>query len=170
MRWVCVIGVVACGGSDDGGDGEATCEDLGVADLEGTVAEAHDACVVSLTVPSDDNLNRYISSLTPLGPREALIHDRCFGVDDNATYDLVIHKREMELDAWIQDDAIFNDFGAMVWLASSSRGTACQDDAGCTDCCAQSCCDGVPVSGSGSGDPVALRDCVLVSEQGGGGR
>jgi hypothetical protein len=159
--------VVACGGSDDAETGDPTCEDLGVEPVGGTVAVAHDACVVSSTTPFD-TLNSYLSSLTPLGQYESLVHDRCFGVEDNGTYDLVIHKRNVDTDVWTQDDATFDANGLLVWLVTSSRGTQCEDhDAECADCCAQSCCEDVPVSGSGSGVPVILRDCVLVSEQGG---
>lgn len=149
--------LVACGGSDGAEPSDPTCEDVGAdVPLEGTVAAARDACVVSTTAPTE-TLSSFIAGVTPLGQRETLVHERCYGVDDNASYDFVVHTYDVTQDTWTQDDAIFDGGGNMVWLATSHQGT--------DDCCATYCCDDVPVSGSGSGTPVALRDCVLVSEQ-----
>jgi hypothetical protein len=124
--------------------------------LQGTVEASQDVCVVSATPPAE-TLNSFIAGVTPLGQREGLVHERCYGVDDNASYDFVVHTYDKTEDTWTQDDAIFDGGGSMVWLATSHRGAG--------DCCATYCCDDVPVSGSGNGSPVPLRDCVLVSEQ-----
>ena len=165
VRSVVVAMLAACGGDEDGND-EDTCDDLGVTDtIAGTLASAHDVCVVSSTIAQPDTLNSFIASVTPLRNRESLVHDRCFGVDDNGTYDRVVHTHDVVEDAWTEDAAVFDGNGAQVWLATSAHGPDCNDDAVCETCCAQSCCDGEPVSGTGTGDPVALRDCVLVSEQ-----
>jgi len=167
MSRVLVVSLlVACGGSGDDANSDLTCEDVGADQtLAGTVAEAHDACVVSATVSRSETLDSYIANVTPVGQRERLVHERCYGVEDNGVYDSVAHSYDMTEDTWTQDDAIFDESGAMVWLATSSRGTACTDDAVCDTCCPHYCCAGEPVSGSGTGAPVPLRDCVLVSEQ-----
>ena len=159
---------VACGDST-GDESEPSCADVGADQVvDGAIAPAHDACVVSSTVSSTETLNSYIARITPIGQKETLVHERCYGVDDNGVYELVVHTHGMTEGAWTQDDSIFDANGAIVWFSSSSRGADCPSDASCDSCCADICCSGVPVSGSGTGDPVALRDCVLVSEQGGG--
>ena len=165
--WCALVVVAGCNGSDDGADGEPTCEDLGVSAVDGTLTDAHDACVVSPTSPSQ-TLSGYLNSLKPLEAGERYVHERCWGVDDNLSYEHVAHFTYDDLEThetWAQADAIFDgETEQMVWLATSSRGTACTDDTVCADCCPQSCCEGEPVSGSGSGEPVRLRDCVLVAE------
>jgi hypothetical protein len=159
--------LVACGGSGDDGGSDLTCDDLGADQtLDGTVAAEHDACVVSDTVASSDTLTSYIARITPIGPRARLLHERCYGVEDNGVYDRVAHSYDMTESDWTQDDRIFDENGSIVWLATSSHANSCSDeDDVCDTCCAQYCCAGEPVSGSGTGEPVPLRDCVLVSEQ-----